>query len=176
MGFSISGAFKSIGKAAKGAWKGAKGVIKSPITKAIVGATAVAFPAVGIPAAAGLAAAETAVRYGERAEKEVKRAKKLMRSASPAKRKKGRKLARKAKTNRAKWKRMMRNTVRSGKSSWKFARSTQLLALAKRRDAVRRALLADKRAATRRKAPSRKRGRQVTLYLRDGTVLRGRMG
>lgn len=80
-GDQVSGLFDDIGKFAKKAWKagkskvvravykGAKSVIKSPITSGIVAATAVAFPAVGAPAAAALAAANLGIDAIEKARK-----------------------------------------------------------------------------------------------------------
>lgn len=53
---------KSVGKAAKSVGKVATGVVKSPILQVGVGVLAVAFPAVGIPAAAAVAAANLALR------------------------------------------------------------------------------------------------------------------
>lgn len=61
----LGGFVKSIGKAAKGVVKGAKSVVQSPITQAGVGVLAVAFPAVGIPAAAAVAAANVAIKATE---------------------------------------------------------------------------------------------------------------
>lgn len=49
--------FKSFGKAVSKGFKAVKSIARSPITKAIAGGVAIAFPAVGIPAVAGLAIA-----------------------------------------------------------------------------------------------------------------------
>jgi hypothetical protein len=56
---------KKIGKAASGVGKVAAGVAKSKIFQGVVGVVAVAFPAVGIPAAAALAAANIALKKVE---------------------------------------------------------------------------------------------------------------
>ncbi len=45
--------------------KAAAPIIKSPVTKALVGGLAIAFPAVGLPAAAALATATTGLAYAE---------------------------------------------------------------------------------------------------------------
>ncbi len=47
-------------------WKVTKKVIKSPITKAVVGGVAVVFPPVGVPATAALLAADITVRATEK--------------------------------------------------------------------------------------------------------------
>lgn len=54
----VSGAVKSIGRVAKK-------VIKSKLTKAVVGGVAIVFPPVGVPAAAALVAADRIVRTAE---------------------------------------------------------------------------------------------------------------
>lgn len=51
---------------AKPVLKVAAPVIKSPVTKALVGGLAIAFPPIGVPAAAGLAAANIALPYAQR--------------------------------------------------------------------------------------------------------------
>ncbi len=53
------------------AWKGVKKVVKSPITKVIVGGVAIVFPPVGVPAAAALVAADQVVRASESSDPKV---------------------------------------------------------------------------------------------------------
>lgn len=69
IGFSFGGAFKAIGKAAKSVGKAASSVVKSPVLQVGVGVLAVAFPAVGIPAAAAVAAANLALKATEQGAK-----------------------------------------------------------------------------------------------------------
>lgn len=54
-------------KVAEPVMKVAAPVIKSPITKAVAGGLAIAYPPVGVPLAAGLAAADLYLRYAEKA-------------------------------------------------------------------------------------------------------------
>jgi hypothetical protein len=66
IGFSFGGLVKSIGKVGKGIASAAKSVAKSPVLQVATGVVAVAFPAVGIPAAAALAAANQALKVAEK--------------------------------------------------------------------------------------------------------------
>jgi|GEM_PF-2958510 len=54
-------------------WKGTKAVIKSKVTKVAVGGLAIAFPAVGVPAAAALVAADRVVRESEKGNPKAKK-------------------------------------------------------------------------------------------------------
>lgn len=62
---TVGEAMHTAGDAAKLAGKGGAAVIKSPITKVVAGGVAIAFPAVGVPLAAGLVVADKALRVAE---------------------------------------------------------------------------------------------------------------
>lgn len=72
LGKVVKGIGKGLGKAAKAVGKAAKTVVRSPITQAGVGVLAVAFPAVGIPAAAAVATANVAITQVEKGQKTAK--------------------------------------------------------------------------------------------------------
>lgn len=65
----VKKAVKKVGKAAKAVGKGAisvgKTIVKSPIVKTAAGGLAIAFPAVGVPLAAGLVVADRAIKTAE---------------------------------------------------------------------------------------------------------------
>lgn len=61
-----------IGNFFSDAWKATKSVIKSNITKAVVGGVAIVFPPVGVPAAAALVAADQVVRASESKDPKVR--------------------------------------------------------------------------------------------------------
>lgn len=71
-----------IGNIFSDAWKATKSVIKSPITKAIVGGVAVVFPPVGLPAAAALVTADQVVRASESKDPKVRAKAKAMIAAT----------------------------------------------------------------------------------------------
>lgn len=76
--FAIEGDY-AVGSWLDDAWKSVKKVVKSPITKAIVGGVAIVFPPVGVPAAAALVAADITVRATESKDPKVRaEAKKLI--------------------------------------------------------------------------------------------------
>lgn len=59
----VSGEYDpAVGNIFGDAWRATKKIIKSPVTKVIVGATAVVFPPVGVPATAALIVADRVVR------------------------------------------------------------------------------------------------------------------
>lgn len=69
----IGDLWDSLGSAAKTVARQAKRAIRSKITKVTVGGLAIAFPAVGVPAAGALLAADRAVRIAEGTRPEKRR-------------------------------------------------------------------------------------------------------
>lgn len=67
--------FGFIKKAVKSVGGGLKAVVKSNLTKAVVGGAAFVFPPVGVPAAAGLAAATAGLKIADKAGAAVKTSK-----------------------------------------------------------------------------------------------------
>lgn len=68
-------AFKSVKKAASGVASVAKSVVRSPITKAVLGGTAIVFPAVGVPALAAATIADKAIATAEKGDAAAKKVK-----------------------------------------------------------------------------------------------------
>lgn len=68
------GFFDDLGKVAKAAASATKSVVKSPITKSVVGVTAVVYPPVGVPAAAAVAVADKTITELEKGNATAKKA------------------------------------------------------------------------------------------------------
>lgn len=73
-----------IGNFLSDAWHATKSIIKSPVTKVIVGGVAVVFPPVGVPATAALIVADRVVRASESKDAKVRDAAKKQIAATAA--------------------------------------------------------------------------------------------
>jgi hypothetical protein len=181
VGFSLSGTWKSIGRTVKKVGKskllkkisrGAKSVVRSKVTGAILGSAAVVFPPVGAPALAAYATANAALRTYENGRTIVRSAKKAARSIKLSHRVKGAlktRLFGSAKVRAKRAKLIVRANARlgiKGKSSSFLAKQAAqararrlaqagkkplTLAMARAKAAKRYAAGAKKRAAMRRK-------------------------
>ena len=166
---SIKKAFKKIkravvkvakGKIVKSIAKAARGVMKSPITKYALAATAVAFPAVGIPAMAALAASNKILDGVERGSKAaraaVKKLTRLARGRTPRARKARKALKILTTTNQ--WRKGLRVAQSRGMTPAALhARRRALRTRMLRRRAVMR-----RRLAAARRRPPRLRKRRPT--------------